>query len=171
MRFRLVPNETLSAGLRVRQDQRLSVDFDQHRRIDRCGTHQRAGRADRRKDSAVGTGHSFPVRDILYINSCTHHMLECGAGLVKSGFDLLQNVQRLSTGITGMLYRSAGIGSGRAGNPDHIADPHGATIAGQFLPRCSTGNMLTLHAVNRCTFFQLVQPHQIFLPVGTQVQK
>src|SRR5215475_8534035 len=94
----------------------------------------------------MGATDLLPVGgDVGDIDARAHNVLHAGAGALQRGLNVLERLYGLGIGVTHADNVAVGVRCRGAGNVDGIAQAHGTRVAGNRLPFCSTGKILTFH--------------------------
>jgi len=95
------------------------------------------------EELSVGPANLLPIRNVEDKHSRADHILEVGAGLVESGFNILQRLHRLGIGIADAHNSSIRVGGCGSGHVNLITNPHRSRVTHHWFPRCPTRDVLS----------------------------
>src|SRR5258706_11151814 len=87
----------------------------------------------------------FPLGNVSHKNPCADYVFQPRAGAMQRGFKILDDLHGLRIGVADPDDLSIRPSRGRSGNADVVANPHGARIPHNRLPRRSCCKVLAWH--------------------------
>src|SRR5439155_27223182 len=89
----------------------------------------------------------LPLGNVGYEHARAHHNLQARASLAQSGFDVLECLHSLEIRIANPHESAVRPGSRSSCHIDVTTNSDSPRVTNDRLPRCTTGNVLSLHEI------------------------